>query len=214
MIKDKRKARKNWQRTRDPERKKVFNKINQKLKRLLYKTRNKRIAKYLQGLTADVDTNYSLWRVTNIRKPIINSSPIRKQDGIWARNSQEKADLHTDLENVFQPHFHSDVPDLVSEESREITSIKYVFSKEIQKEINCLKSKKAPGYDSITIRMLKNLPDKGIMKLTYLFNASIRLGYFFEQWKIAEIITILKPGKSLNEITSYNLTFSNYNQTV
>lgn len=177
MIRDKRKARRNWQRTRDPERKKVFNKINQKLKRLLYETRNKGIAKYLQGLTADVDTNYSLWRATKrIRRPIINLPPIKKQDGSWARSSQEKADFHVDhLENVFQPHdFHTDVSDLVTVESREATPIKHVSLKEIQKEISCLKSKKAFGYDSITVRMLKNLSAKGIMKLTHLFNASIR----------------------------------------
>lgn len=63
--------------------------------------------------------------------------PIKKQDGSWARSSQEKADLHADhLENVFQPRdFHTDVSDLGTLELREAIPLKHVSLKEIQKEL-------------------------------------------------------------------------------
>lgn len=41
------------------------------------------------------------------------------------------------------------------------------------------------------------------MKKKHLFNTLLRLRYFPKQWKLAEIITIPKPGKSLYEVISY-----------
>jgi len=51
--------------------------------------------------------------------------------------------------------------------------------------------------------MLKELPQKGIVMLTYLFNAILRLQYWPKQLKIAEIILIPKPGKNSNHVSSY-----------
>lgn len=39
--------------------------------------------------------------------------------------------------------------------------------------------------------------------LTYIFNASIRLRYFPSEWKLAKVILIPKPGKPLENPTSY-----------
>jgi hypothetical protein len=47
------------------------------------------------------------------------------------------------------------------------------------------------------------LPIIGIKYLTQLFNAVLFKGYFLAQWKVAQIILILKLGKTLNELTSY-----------
>jgi hypothetical protein len=51
--------------------------------------------------------------------------------------------------------------------------------------------------------MLKEISQKGIIMLTYLFNAIIRLQYWPKQLKIAEIILIPKPGKNPNLVSSY-----------
>lgn len=58
LVREKRKARKAWQKTRDPEKKTIFNNLNQKLKRLTYELKNQGITKYLQGLSAEKDFNY------------------------------------------------------------------------------------------------------------------------------------------------------------
>jgi hypothetical protein len=63
--------------------------------------------------------------------------------------------------------------------------------------------KKSPGYDLITGKILQELPTVGIKYLTHLFNAVLLLNYFPSQWKVAHIILILKPGKTLYALTSY-----------
>ncbi|KMQ87434.1 rna-directed dna polymerase from mobile element jockey-like protein [Lasius niger] len=159
-----------------------------------------------RSLNSKKDTNYSLWKATKrIKRPIVNAPSIRKQNGSWARNNQEEAYLHANhLENVFKPH-NSSTADyvLTMEENNVNVPIKPIFPKEIERVIKCLNSKKASGFDLVTVHMLKNLPSKGIMKLTHLFNASLRLKYVPKQWRIAEIITIPKPGKLLKGASSY-----------
>lgn len=39
--------------------------------------------------------------------------------------------------------------------------------------------------------------------LALLFNSVLRLGYFPIAWKVSDIIVLPKPGKPINEVTSY-----------
>ena len=58
-------------------------------------------------------------------------------------------------------------------------NIPLITPKEVADEIRTnLNSKKAPGFDLITGEVLKQLPKKGIVMLTYIFNAALRLRYF------------------------------------
>lgn len=68
---------------------------------------------------------------------------------------------------------------------------------------NDLNSKKAPGFDLITGKVIKELPDISVKLITMIFNSILRLLYFPNQWKVAQIIMIQKPGKPDNEIESY-----------
>jgi hypothetical protein len=43
----------------------------------------------------------------------------------------------------------------------------------------------------------------GIQYLTQIFNAVMLTGHFSAQWKVAQIILILKPGKPPNDPRSY-----------
>ena len=69
--------------------------------------------------------------------------------------------------------------------------------------IKNLKTKKAPGYDSIDGHFLKNIPLKATRFITILINSSLRLKHFPDQWKVAQIILIPKPGKDHNLVSSY-----------
>ena len=64
-------------------------------------------------------------------------------------------------------------------------------------------TKKAPDYDLITGRILKELPEVGLRAITFIYNSVMQTGYFPAQWKVSQIITILKPGKTADEFTSY-----------
>jgi hypothetical protein len=50
---------------------------------------------------------------------------------------------------------------------------------------------------------MKELPKKGLVVLTYIFNAMLRLSFWLKKIKIAEIILISKPGKDPKELKSY-----------
>jgi hypothetical protein len=74
------------------------------------------------------------------------------------------------------------------------------------KEIKVIKSlglKEAHGLDQFTPIMMKELPEKCIVLLTYIFNGIIRMFYWPEHLKISQIVTIAKPGKDPTEVTSY-----------
>jgi hypothetical protein len=82
--------------------------------------------------------------------------------------------------------------------------IAFVTPKEVAKEIKInINPKKAPGYDLITGKILKNLPKKAIIKLTHLINAVFCLKHVPDAWKMTEVIMIPKQGKPPNEVTTY-----------
>jgi hypothetical protein len=58
-----------------------------------------------------------------------------------------------------------------------------------------LNPRKSPGYDLMMGKILQELPVVGIQYLTLLFNAVMLTGHFPAQWKVSQIILILKPGK-------------------
>jgi hypothetical protein len=90
---------------------------------------------------------------------------------------------------------------------RPLTNLNHqsTISKElyVQEVIKSLNPKISLGYNLITGTTLKELPTTGIKYLAQLFIAVLLKGYFLAQWKVAQIILILKPGEPPNELTSY-----------
>ena len=82
-------------------------------------------------------------------------------------------------------------------------NIRMLKPKQIETELSCLRTRKAPGIDHVSPLMMKELSRKGIVLLTYLFNAILRLQYWPKQLKVAEIILIPKPVKNPNDVSSY-----------
>jgi len=130
----------------------------------------------MHELSAEKETNYSLWNITKkLKRPIVNTPPLRKLDGTWARSNKDKADH---LESVFQPSPGEELdPGTSQESSREDKAMKAVTFKDVKKEIQSLNVKKSPGFDLISAQILKELPYKGIMKITHHINAVLRLKY-------------------------------------
>ena len=82
--------------------------------------------------------------------------------------------------------------------------IRFFTPLEVAYEIdNNVNPKKAPGFDEISQRILKELPKKAIILLTHIYNAILRLECFPKQWKKAQVIMLLKPGKPPERATSY-----------
>lgn len=164
-------------------------------------------------MSATADSEFALWKATkNIKHQQQPIPPIKKQDGSWARSEKEKAETFAShLKSVFQPlpsqltlHEEQEIKNALLA-PYQMTPLPNLFTvNEIRQMIkNSLNPKKSPGYDLITGQLFKELPRKGIVMLTIIYNAVIRLGYFPAQWKISEIVLIPKPDKPLNEVTSY-----------
>jgi hypothetical protein len=136
---------------------------------------------------------------------------VRTKEGEWAKSDAQKANVLVDhFANVIKP-YTSEMPE---EQEREIlraletpgrleTTGKKFKATEVRSAIQQLRSRKAPGHDVITGKVLKELPDIGIRAITQIFNSVLRTGYFQGQWKVTQIIAILKPGKPAEEVTSY-----------
>jgi hypothetical protein len=52
-----------------------------------------------------------------INRPVMQISPIRKTDGKWARNNEQKAQRFTDhLEQIFQPLGSQEEKEMITED--------------------------------------------------------------------------------------------------
>lgn len=211
-IREKRRLRKIWQSTRNAYSKRKLNKAIKDLKALLQEERNNKIASYLQKITPTEATDYSLWKATKkINRPQNYIAPIRKNTGDWARTDHEKGlafALH--LSDVFKP-YDSEItraeeqllipPPVCSPlDNAPISPVKLA---EVIDVIKNIRTKKAPGYDQITGKMLKELPPIALRFITIILNACFRLCHFPAQWKEAQIILIQKPGKDAGIVASY-----------
>ncbi|GFY29796.1 probable RNA-directed DNA polymerase from transposon BS [Trichonephila clavipes] len=74
---------------------------------------------------------------------------------------------------------------------------------EVLNYIKTLSNNKAPGKDNITNKMVKHFPLKIILLLTFLINKILLLRHFPNNWKIAIVFPIKKPGKNSKSPSSY-----------
>jgi hypothetical protein len=137
--------------------------------------------------------------------------PLQTTQGTWARTNIDKAQTFANhLASVFQPNPSNNSPEeeepIISllESPYQLEPPPQRFKKsEIQTVVNNLFPKTSPGYDLIAGKILQELLPVAIKFIIQLFNPSLVLGYFSEQWNIAQIILILKTGKPLHVPTSY-----------
>ncbi|GBP00929.1 Probable RNA-directed DNA polymerase from transposon X-element [Eumeta japonica] len=78
-----------------------------------------------------------------------------------------------------------------------------IHNKRGQKSNTKANTKKSPGYDLITNKILKELPNSGVRLMTEIYNAMTKLQFIPPQWKVAQIIMLLKPGKQPEDPKSY-----------
>jgi len=189
-----------------PQDKTRLNNLTSQIKEEIKKLKNYTISEFLRELTNDSSTEYALWKTTkNLKRPIMQTPPIKNMDGSWTRNNEQKALRFAEhLENIFQPNTTESTevqPDVIRQGSVEIPLISPAeVKREIKTNIN---PKKSPGFDLSTGQILKELPRKFLTKLTNLINTSFCLKYVPQLWKVAEVVMIPKPGKPPHETTSY-----------
>lgn len=129
--------------------------------------RNQSVKEYFADLSPTAATDYSLWKATKKSKQFqITFSPVRQQDNNWARSNTEKVNAFAKhLASVFYP-----IPSKISQEEENVlirtleesyqleSPLEKVTKREV---INIIRKntdpKKAPEYDLITGKILKNI---------------------------------------------------------
>lgn len=204
LITEKRNVRREWQRHRSPALKSSLKNCQRRLKTALKSIEERDLKIYLQSLDPTEKTDYSLWKATKkMRSPIAHDSPIRLENGNWARSTEQKVDAFANhLETVFTPNAGTSTvcPPVIDE----IIDCPIRLSiSDVQKSVNNLNIKKAPGGDGINAKMIKQLPFSVLKIILFIFNSILRTGYFPISWKKSEIVMIPKPGKNPTQVKSY-----------
>ena len=106
---------------------------------------------------------------------------IRCPQGGWARSPIEKAKLFAKhVYNVFKPHSSkivADITEYLHSPFQMTPPIEPFTSVEIIKLIRRLNPRKAPGYDLICNKSIKELPVNGIALIASIFNSILHLEY-------------------------------------
>jgi hypothetical protein len=155
---------------------------------LLHDLKNEGIQDYLKGLTPIEVADYSLWKATRkMKRPQRHIPPIGINHNTWARTDKQKSAAFAEhFASVFQPFpFQLSVTeeetvynDLNAPHQMALPMKKICindFKNVIQYKIN---PKKAPGYDLITGKILKERFQKGLRAITQIYNSILQTEYF------------------------------------
>jgi hypothetical protein len=210
LLAKKRKARAKWQRSHASSDKMTYNRLSNNLKSKLRAMRTNSFENYVSTLNR---YDNSIWKpIKTTRKPVSTNPPLpcvktHRRKTVGRKATKEKSNTFAKhLADVFKPH-EEESDDELSEypqlRTQPAAPIEQITPKELKTAIRLLHTRNAPGMDRITPTMLKELPHKGILLLTCIFNVILRLHYWPLSLKVAEKILIPKPGKDSIEITSY-----------
>ncbi|GFT45918.1 RNA-directed DNA polymerase from mobile element jockey [Trichonephila clavipes] len=211
LFKQRNRARKTWQFTRDPNDKTILNRLQNKINRKVNALSQKQWEDKLTSLDPE---DGSLWNMAKgFRKKRSPISALTGPTGIAYTDTQKAETLANALGDQFQLNDiqnpdtdkqHMGLVDrfFINDNNFDDTPISTKPS-ELLTYIKKMKIKKAPGRDKITNKMVLNFPISVIFQLTNLINKILHSGQFPQAWKTATVIPILKPGKDPTLATSH-----------
>ena len=104
--------------------------------------------------------------------------------------AQKASDLATEHNFDINPITTVPIPD----ECPEIFQFHAVSDKDVESVIRGFASNKAPGYDKVSVRVLKDSLPAILPAITTIMNNSFNTKTFARSWKIAEVTPVLKSG--------------------
>ncbi|GFX52901.1 probable RNA-directed DNA polymerase from transposon BS [Trichonephila clavipes] len=148
----------------------------------------------------------------HFRKKRSNIPNLISSSGI-ASNDEQKANL---IANTFVDNYTENKPENYTNIDSDVTNtltnffstpprtpIPFTNPDEICEYVKKLKNSKAPGFENITNKMIKNFSLKVILIFTYIINKILLIRHFPSDWKMAIVFPIHKPGKNKNSPDSY-----------
>ena len=106
MVAEKRKLRRKWQRSRNPNVKTQLNKAAKNLSSAIKEFEDLSMQKYLTELSNDKVSNYSLWKATkSSNRPQVQIPPLKIDNANWAKSNKQKVDhFAKHLRETFSSH--------------------------------------------------------------------------------------------------------------
>ena len=207
-IKNKRKARRKYQKTHNPADKTELNRATTETKQLIDEHKRKSWQMFCESLNFHSISDAKLWKkldsIDSIKQQH-HKVPILKQQNISIDNPTKIANVFASLlsktfSDPEDPNFDENFRDQINISSQALfqnndTNPELTNPTELQEIIDKLRPKGAPGADRITNKALKKLTPNCIEYLVDIINASIRLAHLPSIWKHANIIMIPKPMK-------------------
>ena len=206
LLRAKRKARRTWQDTGDPQAKRCMNRLNAAVKRALHRHRINHFERYVHahsGRPADI------WKVSHSLLGKSRLSPnvaIQDCHGATHYSPEGKANALADsMELRFgQPsteedrHISDEIHSAVRKTLLDSTASDLLPATvdEVEGIIQSLKTTTASGPDKVTVQQLRHLPRTAIAHLTLIFNACFQFTLFPASWKISTLLAIPKPQKN------------------
>lgn len=179
------------------------NQLNKLIKIKTAELNRQSFEKKISNLETRDNSIYLLAKCLKMRTS--NLPPLLNSNGERSYSSQDKAESfakaflesHKTSENMKSKH---EAAVKVSTSKIDRTKIvlnpeEHVLESEVREIVKFLNSRKAPGPDNISNRIIRRFPDNIIKILTRIFNDCLRLSYFPSKWKLGKITAIPKPGK-------------------
>ena len=208
-IKNKRKARRKYQKTHNSADKTEFNRVSSETKQLIEEHKRNTWKLFCNSLNFHSISDAKLWRkldsIDSVKQQQHQKVPILKQNNNLIDNPIEIANIFASLlaktfSDPGDPNFDDNFREQINKHNEDLfinndTKPELTNPTELQQILDKLKPKGAPGADQITNKALKKLTPNCVEYLVDLINASIRLAHLPCIWKHANITMIPKPMK-------------------
>ena len=231
LIKEKRRLRRLYNNTQDPNTKSTINKLQKEIRTKINQESTISWEKFCNSISLESDPKKSWRKITNFLKPKgPRSYPTLKLGNKTAKTNPEKAQLFAEsVERNFgiESHLFSKsqfdrVNKFVEAHSYHFTPLNSLYDSITDTDDDSdlvadvdpdtlirvvwtdLKNGKAPGIDNVYNIILKKAIGTGFYKvLARAFTISLKLGFIPHVWKIAVLCMLIKPDKPPSQTTSY-----------
>ena len=200
----------------------LYNRANKIVKELLEENDNKEREKAILEMQHEKDTSKMWQRYKTLKNNLEPNNamkrPLTDDSGDKISTPEEKAEIFAQrLEQVHQTPNHPLFDHQFKEQVNAFTDLnENLFTAQeypsqepdnhdpmlqpftdtnFKEKLNLAKAKSAPGNDGITYSLLQKSPDILISKIIEILNFCLLIGYFPQQWKVAKVVMVPKPGK-------------------
>ena len=211
LIKERRKVRRLYIKTRNPFLKSEINKLKKQIDESIASFKRNSWHELCEKAKKHKISTSTIWKKIKSINNNDKSTPKSQKINIGNIANPTNEDIANQFANNLSSTFNLDVDNFKHDTEANLFSCKEeeksLFEKisyaEFEKITSKLKKKSATGPDDIQYNHIKNAPKSFKQLIINLFNESIETGKIPTSWKKAKIIMIPKPGKSKSEITSY-----------